>query len=124
MIVTHKIKADLCRRGITEKLNMVQGDLNTRQVEITMTAAGEAWTPPEGAALQIYYKRADGVKGSHTPELDGSNYAISGNIVKALLPEAALSIAGSAGVQVMLEHAGSSISLWKVEITVQEDLSA
>ena len=80
MIVTSKIAVDLTRLNIGAKVDAVQGDGNTRSVEITLLSGGAPWMPPEGVDVAIAYYQPDGHKGMYNKLADGSAaIAVSGN---------------------------------------------
>jgi hypothetical protein len=48
MIVTTKVKMDIVRKEILPRIDAVQGDANTRTLELLLYAQGKIWTVPEG----------------------------------------------------------------------------
>ena len=54
MIITHKLALDLCRPGSPPRVDAVQGDSNTRKVEITLTSNGVSWQVPVGSTAAAY----------------------------------------------------------------------
>lgn len=65
MLVTQKLKMDLAQKGVEEFLAAVQGDANTRFVEITLEAGGKPLSLPENVSGVVRYRRADGRGGSY-----------------------------------------------------------
>ena len=55
MQVTTKITVDMTRQNVGQRVNAVQGDGNTRLVEITLLSGGAPWTLPEGVEAAIAY---------------------------------------------------------------------
>lgn len=103
MIVTYKITSDLCRRGTVPLLDTVQGDGNSRQVEITLTADGKPWEIPQGTTAEICYRKADGTKAAYSQLAGGNAYTISGNTVIVTVSSQALDTAGMVQMQVLLK---------------------
>ena len=86
MNVTSKISVDLTRQCIGGRVNAVQGDGNTRYVEITLLAGGAPWTPPEGVEAAIAYMQPSGTKGMYNLLADGTAaISISGNVATVTL---------------------------------------
>ena len=71
MTVTHPIQIDLVHRGIAPRLWAMQYDTNTRVVELTLTAQGQPWLPPEGAGFALAFQKADGTRGYYDRLADG-----------------------------------------------------
>lgn len=49
MIVTTRIRVDLTRPNFGSPVDAVQGDGNTRCIEVTLRQNGIPWEPPDGA---------------------------------------------------------------------------
>lgn len=95
MVITHKIKMDLSRRGITPVVHMVQGDSNTRALEISLYDNGQPWELPAGATAAVAFQKPDGTRGLYDKLPDGSAATtISGSTVTAILAPQALTCAG------------------------------
>lgn len=97
MQVTTKITVDLTRPNIGGRVNAVQGDGNTRQVEITLLAGGVPWTPPDGMEAAIaYYTQPSGTKGMYNLLADGTAaISISGNVATIILAPQMLTASGT-----------------------------
>ncbi|MBQ6852368.1 MAG: hypothetical protein IJO04_05000, partial [Oscillospiraceae bacterium] len=106
MKVTYKFSADLLCRGITEQIFAMQCDANTRAVEVTLTAGGVAWTPPERTAVSVAFKKPDGKKGWYDKLPDGSDAcSVSGNVVTAILAPEVLTAAGEVRAAIVFQDA-------------------
>lgn len=96
MQVTTKITVDLTRPNIGSRVNAVQGDGNTRLVEITLLSGGSPWTPPEGVEAAIAYCQPGGTKGLYNKLADGTAaIAISGNVATVNLAPQMLVVSGT-----------------------------
>ena len=119
MIVTHKIKLDLIRRGNTPRLNAVQGDINTRVIEASLYSDGTAWTVPDGAAASLRYCKPDGTKGLYDALPDGTQaWSVSGNTVSMTMAPQMLSAAGLVLAQVVLVLENEVLATFAFQILV------
>lgn len=96
MQVITKIAVDMARPNIGARVNAVQGDGNTRLVEITLLAGGDPWTPPEGVDAAIAYMQPGGTKGLYNKLADGTAaISISGNVATVILAPQMLTASGT-----------------------------
>lgn len=106
MQVTTKIAVDLTRANIGARVNAVQGDGNTRAVEITLLADGKAWTPPEGVEAAISYYQPDGHKGLYNLLADGSAaISMAGNVATIILAPQMLTVSGTVQASLVFNDA-------------------
>ena len=96
MNVTSKISVDLTRQNVGQRVNAVQGDGNTRYVEITLLSGGIPWTPPDGVEAAIAYMQPSGTKGMYNLLADGTAaISISGNVATVILAPQMLTVSGT-----------------------------
>lgn len=96
MNVTSKISVDLTRQNVGQRVNAVQGDGNTRLVEITLLSGGAPWAPPEGVEAAIAYMQPGGTKGMYNLLADGTAaISITGNVATVILAPQMLSVSGT-----------------------------
>ena len=96
MNVTSKISVDLTRQNVGQRVNAVQGDGNTRLVEITLLCGGAPWTPPDGVEAAIAYMQPSGTKGMYNLLADGTAaISITGNVATAILAPQMLTVSGT-----------------------------
>lgn len=120
MVVTHKFTTDLAKRGVTTKIDAVQGDSNSRHLEIALLANNEPWGLDSIATVTVRYRKPDGTKSSYNA---GSyDAASSENIVSVPVDPAVLDQAGKTLLQVVLSVGDQSISIFLVEIDVQQNV--
>lgn len=107
MTITTKLNTDLVLRGITNVVNAVQGDSNTRAVAVTLTAGGKAWNPPVDAVVSVAFQnRSTGHKGRYDKLPDGSNAcSVTDNVVTAILAPAVLAAPGEVQAAIVFEDA-------------------
>lgn len=106
MNVTSKISVDLTRSNMGTRVDAVQGDGNTRQVEITLLAGGTPWTPPDGVEAAIAYKHIGGTKGMYNKLVDGTAaISISGNVATVILAPQMLTASGTVRASLVFNDA-------------------
>ena len=104
MKLTYRLSADLLDRGVWQSVSAMQYDANTRAVEVTLTAGGAAWTPPEGTAVSVAFKKPDGKKGWYDTLPDGrAACSVSGNVVTAILAPEVLTAAGEVRAAIVFQ---------------------
>ena len=106
MNVTSKISVDLTRSNMGTRVDAVQGDGNTRQVEITLLAGGAPWTPPDGVEAAIAYKHIGGTKGMYNKLADDTAaISISGNVATVILAPQMLAASGTVRASLVFNDA-------------------
>ena len=126
MVITHKIKMDLSRRGITPVVYMVQGDSNTRALEILLYDNGQPWEIPAGATAAVAFQKPDGTKGLYDKLPNGSAATtISGSTVTAILAPQALTCAGTVLASVVFyDKDMDTLATFPFKITVEANPAA
>ena len=121
MVITHKIKMDLSRRGLTPLLNMVQGDSNTRAIEITLLNNGSPWEIPAGTTAVARYQKKGGAAGLYDIMEDGSNAwsVTKPNVVTIYVASQVLTQKGSVFFTVSLVLGNAVISMFHMVIEVE-----
>lgn len=106
MNVTSKISVDLTRQNVGQRVNAVQGDGNTRLVEITLLCGGAPWTPPDGVEAAIAYMQPSGTKGMYNLLADGTAaISITGNVATAILAPQMLTVSGTVQASLVFNDA-------------------
>lgn len=106
MLITKEITIDLQYRKITETLEAVQCDANTRAAKVMLLNGGESWTPPVGAVASVAFKKPDGTAGWYDKLPDGSNACtVAGNAVTAIFAPQMLTAAGKVKAAVVFQDA-------------------
>lgn len=122
MKITHKIKMDLTRQGISPRVPVVQGDAYTRKLEIDLFADKRPWKIPANASVLIRYCKPDRTSGAYDTLADGTRaVAVSGNRISILIAPEALSIAGTVELMVTLLQGEARLSTFSIELVVQAD---
>lgn len=106
MQVTTKITVDMTRQNVGQRVNAVQGDGNTRLVEITLLSGGVPWTLPEGVDAAIAYMQPGGTKGLYNKLADGTEaISISGNVATVILAPQMLTVSGTVQASLVFNDA-------------------
>jgi len=125
MIITHKLEMDLARRGAMPKIDAVQGDANTRELELTLLSDGESWTIPEDAGVWMRYCKSDGTKGIYDTLPDGTMaWSAEENVLRITLAPQMLTAAGTVLAQAELVQGVSTLATFAVQITVERNPAA
>lgn len=125
MIITHKISMDLIRHGVSPRISVVQGDENSRAVEVYLTANGCAWKVPGGAACVVRYKKPDGHGGVYSTMPDGTSaYSVNGNTVTVMLVPQVINVPGLVELSVAIAEGKSVAGTFSFYVNVERDPSA
>lgn len=126
MVITHKIKMDLSRRGITPVVHMVQGDSNTRALEISLYDNGQPWEIPQGITAAVAFSKADGTKGLYDKLPDKSDATtLAGSVVTAILAPEVLTCAGQVRVAIVLYDAEmDTLATFTIMVVVEANPAA
>lgn len=125
MIITHKLEMDMMQREMVQRIDVVQGDCNTRQLELTLRSDGEDWPVPEGAAVWLRYCKSDGTKGIYDTLPDGTAaWKAEGNLLTVSLAPQVLTAVGDVVVQVVLVDESSEPATFAVKIHVERNPAA
>lgn len=122
MTITHKIKMDLTRPGITPRIPAVQGDAYARSVSIALFADRKPWRIPTGATGLVSYCRPNRSCGAYDTLPDGTSAVrFSGNTADILIAPEALSMAGTVSLMVTMLLGQRRLSTFSVEMEVSPD---
>lgn len=121
MIITHKLQSmDLAHKQNTSRVDVVQDDKYSRDVEFTLTENGIAWQIPDGTTAIVRYKKPDGTGGNYDTLPDGSTaYQINGNVLTVALAPQVCTVPGKVQLSVGLIHGNAEINTFSVNIIVQ-----
>ncbi len=126
MKVIHKLRMDLARCGCKPIVGAVQGEANTRVLEIDLFNNGIAWEIPEGTTVAVAFMKPDGTKGLYTRLPDDSLAATcSGSTVVATLAPQALTCAGTVLASIVFSDVdGHTLATFPFKITVEVNPAA
>ena len=127
MIVTKKFSFDLETRGISPLMYAVQGDVNTRKIEISLFSNGTAWEIPDGTVVAVAYRKPDGTGGLYDKLPSGeAASAVSGNVVTVMLAPQVLTCAGNAVASVVFysQDMADTLATFSFQIHVEKNPAA
>ena len=105
MLVTSKINIDLRHPNAGVRVDAVQGDVNTRAVEISLFDGGAVWTVPDGVTAALAYKKPDSKQGC----LDTSaSVTVSGSTITIVMTKQMLAAPGTVNACVVLTDASQN----------------
>lgn len=105
MLVTSKINIDLRHPNAGVMVDAVQGDVNTRAVEISLFDGGAVWTVPSGVTAALAYKKPDSKQGC----LDSSaSVTVSGSAITIVMTKQMLATPGTVNACVVLTDASQN----------------
>ncbi len=124
MLITHKLAFDLLQAGAAQRIDAVQGDLNSRVLEASLYVDGAPLKLSGDTAVALRYCTPGGATGIYDTLPDGSPAAaIDGNVVTITLAPAMLAAAGSVLAQLRLAQGGDVIATFAFTVNVQADPS-
>ena len=125
MLVTTKIKIDLQRPSYPMVVNAVQGEQNTRQIELSLYSGCVAWMVPDNVAVAMRYSKPDKTKGYYDTMPDGSaSFTVSENRILAFLAPQMLTVPGTVVAQIILHQGTQTLATFSIHIRVEADPSA
>ena len=125
MLVTTKIKLDLQRPSYPVVVNAVQGEQNTRQLELLLYSGSVAWMVPDNVSVAMRYCKPDKTKGYYDTMPDGSaSFTVSENRVSARLAPQMLTVPGTVVAQIVLHQGTQALATFSIHIRVEADPSA
>lgn len=125
MMITHKLEMDLLQRQKMQRIDVVQGDRNSRQLELTLFSGGEPWKIPETAAVNLRFCKADGTGGRYRQWPEGTDcWSIRENVLTILLAPAVTDAEGMVFAQIELEQEGKELATFSLQIYVERNVAA
>ena len=120
MVITHKINMDFGHRGVTPRIDVVQDDKYSRNLQICLYENDARWEIPIDAVAVVRYQKSDGTGGKYDTLPDGTlAYDISGNVLTVALAPQVCTAPGLVDFAVCLIQAESEITTFAVNIIVQ-----
>lgn len=126
MIITHKLQPmDLTHKQNTIRVDVVQDDKYSRDIEFKLTENGVAWQIPDGTTAVVRYKKPDGTGGNYDTLPDGSTaYQINGNVLTVALAPQVCTVQGPVQLSVGIIHGSAEINTFSVNIVVHPNPGA
>ena len=120
MNITKKIEIDILNRGAPPVVDIVQGDANSRYIEIHFFANGQPWplnTAWDGA---VNYERPDGFGGAYDEANGTPAVAISDNVATVTIAPIVTEKGGRAKLSVTFSANGRVASSFPIALNVVE----
>lgn len=122
MKIIHKLDMDMAERDVPQRIDVVQGDSNTRVLELTLYSNGTVWQPPESAKIWMRYCKSDGTKGVYDTMPDGSiAWTREENVIQIDLVPQMLTASGMVVAQVVLIDGEAEVATFSVQIHVERN---
>ena len=124
MTITSKIEMDLNWYD-QPKVEALQDDQYSRDVQITLLSDGAPWAVPEGASVIVNYIKPDGLGGEYDTMPNGDTaWSASGNVLTVKLAPQVLTVPGAVymGITMVLEH--KAINTFRILINVRRNVAA
>jgi hypothetical protein len=117
---------DLARCGCRPILGAVQGEANTRVLEVDLYNNGIAWTIPSTAVVDVAYQKPDGTKGIYNKLPDGTKATtFSGNVLSATIAPQMVTCAGTIRAAFVFSNGGDeTLATFPFTITVEANPAA
>ena len=125
MEVINKVKIDLLKPGVKPIINAMQGDENTRVIEVSLYANSVAWNVPGGVSFSVAYKKPDGTRGLYDTLPDGSSASsVDGNVASIRLAPQMLTVPGDVESSVVISSGEQTISTFPIVVNVIQNPAA
>ena len=125
MIVTHKINMNLDRAGVMPRVDVVQGDANTREIQFCLFSGGQVWTVPADVRILIRYRKPTGAGGTYDKLPEGTSAAaVSGNVVTVTLAPQALATPGITLLALTMVQGENELSTFSIALNVVKNPTA
>jgi hypothetical protein len=117
---------DLARCGCRPILGAVQGEANTRVLEVDLYDNGIAWEIPSTAVVDVAYQKPDGTKGIYSKLPDGTKATtFSGNVLSATIAPQMVTCAGTIRAAFVFSNGGDeTLATFPFTITVEANPAA
>ncbi len=124
MKVTTKRTINLQQPGWVLPIDVMKGDVNSREVELTLMAGNAAWEIPQTATVRICYGKQDGKGGQYDLLPDGSAaWSASGNVLTVQLAPQMLTKEGIIPYSVILTQGDTQLSSFPMPVHVHSGVT-
>lgn len=125
MFVTTKVSMDLQHPSHPAVVNAVQGDTDTRKLEIALYSGGATWPIPGNTVIAVRYRKPDGTKGYYDSLPDGTTaYNIVGNVATISLAPQMLTVAGSVTAILEMIQGNHILATFPIQVNVAANPAA
>lgn len=121
MIVKHRINMDLDHANEAKRVDVVQDDRYSRDLEITLESNMKAFCPPDGCSVLVRYSKPNKQCGAYDTMPNGEKaWSIDGNVVTVKLAPQVCTTAGDVRLTVSLLYGDAELSCFEVCVHVQK----
>lgn len=125
MNIAGSVNMDLQKAVYPDAVDVVQGDQNTRCIEVSMYSGGTAWQIPSGATVAIRYRKPDMTGGYYDTMPDGSAaWSSHDNVITIQLAPQMLTVAGIVFVQLELIEGSKILGTFTMYVRVEANPAA
>ena len=119
MIINHKFTMDLTHRDAVPKIDLMQDDKYTRNLEIRLMEFQKPFTLPDAYKILVRYEKPDQTRGAYDTLPDGSRaWSSEGNILTVAIAPQVCTAAGIVTLAVTVMSAESELTSFPVQIFV------
>lgn len=119
MIVKHKLQLDLVKRDMPQRIQAMQDDRYSRELEICLLAGGMEYLPPEDATVLVRYQKPDGTGGAYDTLPNGSSaWSVENGVLTVALAPQVCTAPGTVELAVSLLRETAEISTFTLLVDV------
>lgn len=120
LVITHKLTMDLEVKEPIKWIEIPQGEVNTRNIRLLLTADYRPWVIPENAVVLIRYRKPDGTEGEYDTLPDGTAaWSAEENVLTISLVPQVLTMAGSVMLYASIRLDDQVLNTFAVDIRVR-----
>lgn len=123
MEIVNSIKYDMAKRGVPPVIDAVQGEVDSRVVELSVFSNGTA-VNVEGYSCSLAFSKPDGTSGWYDTMPDKSTaFSVSGNVISMKIAPQVLAVPGEVNAVIRFETNGKTerATTFPFVISVSED---
>ena len=119
MIINHKFTMDLTHRDAVPKIDLMQDDKYTRNLEIRLMEFQKPFTLPDACKILVRYEKPDQTRGAYDTLPDGSPaWSSEGNILTVAIAPQVCTAAGIVTLAITVITEESELTCFPVQIIV------
>lgn len=123
MVIKHKMIMELDRANGEKRIDVMQDDQYSRELELHLKTNGREFFPPDSCTVLVRYQNPNGQSGAYDTLPDGRKaWKICGSIVTVELVPHVCAVAGEVVLMVTLRHLEKELSCFRIYVNVQKGL--
>lgn len=121
MKILQTVNMDLARKGAAPRIDAVQDDKYSRDLQLVVYENEKPWPIPHGTTVIVHYQKPDGTGGSYNLLPDGSvAWTVADNLITVALAPQVCTVPGIVQMAVSLYCAEQEITTFPVFVAVQQ----